>query len=324
MAFGVPSRSPQSPFGAGTAGVRAGVCALLYLLPADSRSGCWTVSMSESRRPGVEYLLVVLFATLAMSIEEFRRFSCRKFSVMADSAAGGTPMSGSESIVLRVMMRSMLLVMKDGLFRSCGRTGRTSLSSKNVQLADSSNRTRLTGFAIELSWLQVDVFDVRLVCEVKLVRPLLRLSWRPLNVVVSDDGVLSVSIVWAVPMVSLRRRKSGSICKNSSIDNCFASSTEGVDGIVQGVASEEAIVLCLLFFNLTSSELRQLLVGVRDFEECIEFEPPTQRSAGSGSDERFSLAVQISGRSNRTREATQLLQTGPAAVYMVERTVVYA
>lgn len=283
--------------------------------------------MSESRRPGVEYLLVVLFATLAMSIEEFRRFSCRRFSVMADSAAGGTPMSGSESIVLRVMMRSMLRVMKDGLFRSDGRTGRTSLSSKNVQLADSSNRTRLTGFAIELSWLQVDVFDVRLVCEVKLVRPLLRLSWRPLNVVVSEDGVLSVSIVsivCAVPMVSLLRRKSGSICKNSSIDNCFASSTEGVDGIVQGVASEVAIVLCLLVFNLTSSELRRLLVGVRDFEECIEFEPQTQRSAGSGSDERFSLAVQISGRSNRTREATQLLQTGPAAVYMVERTVVYA
>lgn len=283
--------------------------------------------MSESRRPGVEYLLVVLFATLAISMEEFRRFSCRRFSVMADSAAGGTPISGSASIVLRVMMRSMLRVMKDGLFRSDGRAGRTSLSSKNVQLADSSNRTRLTGLVIELSWLHVDVFDVRLVCEVKLVRPLLRLSWRPLNVVVSDDGVLSVSIVsivWAVPMVSLLRRKSGSICKNSSIDNCFASSTEGVDGIVQGVASEVAIVLCLLSFNLTSSELRQLLVGVRDFEECIEFEPVTQRSAGSGSDERFSLAVQISGRSNRTREATQLLQTGPAAVYMVERTVVYA
>lgn len=136
------------------------------------------MSISESFRPGVEYLLVVLLATLAISIEEFLLFSCRRFSVMADSAAGGTPISGSDSIVLRVMMRSMLRVMNDGLFRSCGRdgVGRTSLSSKNVQLADSSNRTRLTGFAIELSWLQVEVFDVRLVLEVKLVRPLLRLS----------------------------------------------------------------------------------------------------------------------------------------------------
>lgn len=205
--------------------------------------------MSESRRPGVEYLLVVLLATLAMSIEEFRRFSCRRFAVMADSAAGGTPMSGAESMVLRVMMRSMLRVMNDGLFCSCGRAGRTSLSSKNVQLADSSNRTRLTGFAIELSWLQVDVFEVRLVCEVKLVRPLLMLSWRPLNVVVSDDGVLSVSIVSIVSIVSLLERKSGSICKNSSIDSCVASSTEGVGDVVQDVASEVAIVLCLLFFG---------------------------------------------------------------------------
>lgn len=208
---------------------------------------------SESRRPGVEYRLVVLLATLAMSIAEFRRFSCRRFSVMADSAAGGTPGSVSMGMVLRVMMRSILRVMNDGRFRSSGRlrisgrSGMTSLSSKKVQLAVSSNRTRLTGFAMELSWLQVELFEVRLLAME--FRPLLRLSWQPLKVVVSDEGTFSVSIVL------LLRRRSGLSSKNSIIDIWDPKSAGSLDGSLHAVAFEAAIALCLLFFNPTSTAL---------------------------------------------------------------------
>lgn len=176
---------------------------------------------------------------------------------MADSAAGGTPGSVSEGtcMALRVMMRSILRVMNDGRFRSAGRarisgrSGMTSLSSKKVQLAVSSNRTRLTGFAMELSWLQVEWFEVRLLAME--FRPLLRLSWQPLKVVVSEDGRFSVSIVL------LLRRRSGLSSKNSIIDIWEPKSTGGFDGSLQAVAFEAAmgLGLCMLFFNPTSTAL---------------------------------------------------------------------
>lgn len=162
---------------------------------------------------------------------------------MADSAAGGTPTSVSEEP--RVMMRSRLLVMKDGRLLRRGRCGKLSFSSKNVQLADSSNRTLLTGFAFGLRWPQS---DVRLLHELAL--PLLRLSCRLFNVVVSADRVESTS---ELPDLKLKSR---SMVNISSMATCFSTSTGSAGDILQEVMCAAAMAMSSRLSVVISRGLR--------------------------------------------------------------------
>lgn len=136
---------------------------------------------------------------------------------MADSAAGGTPMSESVN-VLRVVMRSQLRDMKDGRFCNCGRAMPSQLSKKD-QLTDSSNRTRFAGLAVVLSVLLQ--FDVRLLHRLPIV--LERLSWRPLRVVVSELGIDSGRDV---------RVRSKSRCRTSSNESSFSRPAGSSEDIV--------------------------------------------------------------------------------------------